>query len=220
MDENKNMPAVEAGGASAGARQQNPAVSRMAGEILEVLSRWAAERPRKEKKWHVLFYCPICTNTISVSYSTAKKSPPKCLRCGVDMVRYDEDAFARRRRELVEKAKSVLPNLTYVLVKTAEIYKRSIETWHIGYGGYIEFRVDKYDPTEFVYDFAHGSVHARLYFFDLPHYREAADYLMAEVKRLGLRVEVEIYPPHTDPTLLPPQAKYDIERNKYIIVAP
>jgi transposase-like protein len=214
MNANKNKAASKAAGASAGARQQNPAVV----EMIEILTKWEEERPRKEKG-RVLLYCPICTNTASVSYSTAKKSPPKCPRCGVDMVRYDEDAFAKRRRELAEKAKRVLPSLVDVFTKAAEIYKRSIETWYIG-DGYIEFRMDGYDPTEFVYDFAHDLVLARLYFFDLPHYREAADYLMAEVKRLGLRVELEIYPPHTDPQLLPPEAKYDVERNKYVIVAP
>ena len=185
-------------------------------EIMGALVEWEAWRPRKERG-RVLFYCPVCTRTYSLSYSAARKSPPRCLRCGVDMVRYDEEAFARRRRELVEKAKSTLPNIVAVFARAAEIYKRSIEEWRIG-DGYIEFKVDKYDPTEFVYNFARGSVHVLLYFFDLPHYREAADYLMDELSRMGIHTVLEIYPPHTDPQLLPPQAKYDIERNKYVLV--
>ncbi len=184
-------------------------------EIVKILNEWGAWKPKKEKG-RVLLYCPVCTTTHSVSYSTAKKSPPKCLRCGVDMVRYDEDSFARRRRELVERAKSVLPALVGVFAKAAEIYKRSIESWRIG-DGYIEFRVARYDPTEFVYDFAHNVVRVRLFFFDLPHYREAADYLMAELGRMGIYTVIEIYPPHTDPQLLPPQAKYDRELGKYVI---
>jgi len=188
---------------------------RIAEKVLAELARWEEERPKRERG-RMLFYCPVCTSAYSVSYSTYKRrGAPHCLRCGVEMVRYDEDAFARRRRELAKNAKKIM-TLVDIFAKAAEIYGRTLLRWSL-HDGYITFRLDELDPTEFEYDFAHDVVRARFYYFDVPRYREAADYLMAEVRRLGLRLELQIYPPHTDPSLLPEGAKYDVEIGHYIV---
>ncbi len=186
-------------------------------EVLKELARWAKEKPQKEKGY-VLFYCPSCTRTYSVSRSTVKRwlGPPECLRCKVVMVRYDEERFGKRRQKLAEKAKRVLPRLIEIFVKAAEIYTKWPSTkWRLE-DGRITFKPSN-DPTEFVYDFAQDTVHALFFYFDLPQYREAADYLATEIKRMGLRVLLDIYPPHGDPSLLPPNTKFDVERARYVV---
>jgi transposase-like protein len=185
-------------------------------EVLKELARWAKEKPRREKGY-VLFYCPSCTRTYSVSRSTARRrGPPGCLRCGVVMVRYDEEGFGKRRQELAEKTKRVLPRLIEIFVKAAEIYTRwPSPSWRLEDGRFT-FKPSN-DPTEFVYDFAQDAVHMLFFYFDLPQYREAADYLTAELRRMGLRVLLDIYPPHADRSLLPPNAKFDAERARYVV---
>jgi hypothetical protein len=186
-------------------------------QIIEMLNKWAEEKPQKEKN-RVLFYCPSCTHTYSASRSTVRRwsGPPSCSRCRVSMVKYDEVEFSKRRRKLVEKAKRVLPRLFEVFLKAATIYtKWPSPKWRLG-DGYVVFKPSD-DPTEFVYDFVHDAVHLLFFYFDLPQYREAADYLITEIKRMGLRVLLEIYPPHADRNLLPPSAKFDVERATYVV---
>jgi hypothetical protein len=185
-------------------------------EVLKELARWAKERPQKEKN-RVLFYCPSCTRAYSASRSTARRrGPPECLRCRVMMVRYDEVEFSKRRRELAEKAKHILPKLIEIFVKAATIYtKWPSPSWRLE-DGCFTFKPSN-DPTEFVYDFAHDAVYLLFFYFDLPQYREVADYLATEIKRMGLRVLLDIYPPHADPRLLPPGAKFDVESARYVV---
>jgi hypothetical protein len=186
-------------------------------EVLKELARWAEEKPQKEKS-RILFYCPSCTRTYSASRSTVRRwlGPPECLRCRVMMVKYDEEGFGKRRRELAEKAKRVLPRLFEVFVKAAEIYtKWPSPKWRLE-NNCITFKPGN-DPTEFVYDFVHDAVHLLFFYFDLPQYREAADYLITEIKRMGLRVVLDIYPPHADRNLLPPNTKFDVERARYVV---
>jgi competence CoiA-like predicted nuclease len=186
-------------------------------EVLKELARWAEGKPQKEKG-RILFYCPSCTRTYSASRSTARRwlVPPGCLKCGVMVVKYDEEKFSKRRQELAEKAKRILPRLIEIFVKAAEIYtKWPSPSWRLE-DGHFTFKPSN-DPTEFVYDFAYDVIHLLFFYFDLPQYREAADYLVAEIKRMGLRVLLDIYPPHTDPRLLPPNAKFDVERARYVV---
>jgi FMN phosphatase YigB (HAD superfamily) len=131
------------------------------------------------------------------------------------MVRYDEEEFSKRRRELAEKARRLLPRLIEIFVKAAGIYTRwPSPSWRLEDGRFT-FKPSN-DPTEFVYDFAQDVVYLLFFYFDLPQYREAAD-LMAELKRMGLRVLLDIYPPHADRQLLPPGAKFDVERARYVV---
>jgi hypothetical protein len=190
-------------------------VNQLVEEVLKELARWAEERPRRERS-RILFYCPSCTRTYSASRSTVRRrGPPECLRCKVIMVKYDE-GFGKRRRELAEKARRLLPKLIEIFVKAAEIYTRwPSPKWRLG-DGYVVFKPGN-DPTEFVYDFAQDVVHLLFFYFDLPQYREAADYLITEIKRMGLRVLLDIYPPHADLSLLPPGAKFDAERARYVV---
>jgi hypothetical protein len=185
-------------------------------EVLKELARWAKEKPRREKGY-VLFYCPSCTRIYSASRSTVRRrGPPGCLRCRVFMVKYDEVEFSKRRRELVEKARRILPRLAEVFIRAATIYtKWPSPSWRLEDGRFTFKPSD--DPTEFVYNFAQDAVYLHFFYFDLPQYREAADYLMAELRRMSLRVLLDIYPPHADRSLLPPNAKFDAERARYVV---
>jgi hypothetical protein len=189
-------------------------------EVLKELAKWAEEKPRKEKS-RILFYCPSCTRTYSASRSTARRwlAPPECLRCRVTMVKYDEVEFSKRRQELAEKASRFLPKLFEVFVKAAEIYTRwPSPSWRLEDGRFT-FKPSN-DPTEFVYDFAQDAVYMLFFYFDLPQYREAADYLVSTLTRMGLRVLLSIYPPHADRSLLPPNTQFDRESALYVAKFP
>ncbi len=192
-------------------------VNQLVEKVLKELAKWEHERPRREKSL-ILFYCPSCTRTYSANRSTVRRwlGPPGCLRCRTVMTRYNEEEFARRRHKLAEKARRVLPGLFNIFIKAAETYTRwPSPKWRLEDGRFT-FKPDN-DPTEFVYDFAHDAVHLLFFYFDLPQHREAADYLAAELRRMGLRVLLDIYPPHADRQLLPPGTKFDVERARYVV---
>jgi hypothetical protein len=165
--------------------------------VMKDLARWAEERRVKND----LFYCPTCTN---VGYKGTYRRPPKCSECGTTMVKYDEESFGRRRRKLVEKAESVLPGLIDVLMKTT-CAKRP-PNWMIK-NGRIEIELD-HCPTKFTYDFVRNVAHIYFFYFDTPQHKEATERLVAELRRMGIRGDVVIYPPHANPPL-PQDARFE-----------
>jgi hypothetical protein len=42
---------------------------------------------------------------------------------------------------------------------------------------------------------------------------------MAELRRMGIRAVISIYPPHASHNLLPPSAKFDVENARYVVEA-
>ncbi len=169
-------------------------------EVTNDLISWTKMKPRKVEDY-VLFFCPICTN---IDYE--KQKPPKCLECGATMVKYDEEAFSRRRQEIVERFRQVLPDLINVLVKTATICSSTLRlNWRVGNGS-IEFEANS--PTRFTYFVHNNTVRVYFFHFDTEQHKEALEYLVTELRR-NFNGMIVIYPPHTNPLLLPQEAKFE-----------
>lgn len=168
-------------------------------EVERDLNEWAEQRPRANR---VLFYCSRCT---FVDYSTGRRKPSKCLRCGATtMLRYDEK-FNERRRQLAESAKRALEPAIEIVAKASGMLGGK-PSWRVE-DGRIEFELDRY--TSFKYHFLNNSVHIYFFYCDTPQHKETADYLVSELRRL-FRGQLVTYPPHTNPHTRPEGAKFEL----------
>jgi hypothetical protein len=180
-------------------------------DITAAYKTWRDWRPPPADRRYT-WYCPICTET---EYYSGTKRIPRCPRHhDVEMSRYDEEEFSRRRRELAEAAIRDIPKVVAMFAKAVEIYSgRPPEEWRFE-NGVVTVKPD--DPTELRYE--DGAIHAIFYHCDLDRHCKAAKFLYEEADRLGFPVLAEFYPPHFDGALLP-EARYDRSRNAFVVEA-
>lgn len=177
-------------------------------DITTAYKTWRDWRPPADR---YTWYCPICTKT---EHYSGTKRIPRCPRHGIEMSRYDEEEFSRRRRELAEAAIRDIPKVLAVFAKAIEIYSgRPPEGWRFEDG---EVAIKPDDPTELRYE--EGAIRAVFYYCDLERHCEAAKFLREEAVRLGFSILEEFYPPHFDGALLP-EARYDRSRNAFVAKA-
>jgi hypothetical protein len=195
----KSGEAAQAAGASAGARQRNPAVSKIVEKALAELAGWEEEKPRKERD-EKLFYCPMCSYTLAMTYYRLKKyGKPKCPTCGVEMIDFDESKFRELRRRLAEEARKILPDATKALLDVAAIHG-SIR----GSGGEPEVVVEgamvivrpDHTPNEFRYNASKRRLEAFYYYYDTERHEKSLKELATAAWRLGLGIHVTICPDH------------------------
>jgi len=177
-------------------------------DIIVMFDAWKSWRPRPNEKRYT-WYCPICTYTV---YYSGRRKIPRCPGHNVEMSRYDEEEFSRKRGELAEAAIKDVPKIIPLFAKTVEIYSGGKQPvlWGFENG---EFSVKPDDPTELRYE--RGTLRAIFFYCDLERHCEAARFLYKEAARLGFSVLEEFYPPHFDSALFP-EAHYDRDRNMYI----
>ncbi len=164
--------------------------------VVNELKRWEEEKPRKARGY-VLAYCPVCTR-IDYTHSSAT-----CEKCKVAMVKYDEEAFKERRRQLIVAKRTRIMSLANVLTRTPCARPPNLNIRD----GYVEFESNC--PTRLVYDLIRDTVHIYFFYFDTEQHRKALDYLVAELRRMNFDIMTIIYPPHTNPLLLPPDARFE-----------
>jgi hypothetical protein len=183
-------------------------VDRAISDIVAMYNAWKSWRPN-EKRY--AWYCPICTYT---EYYSGRRRIPRCPRHGVEMSRYDEEEFSRRRGELAEAAMRDIPEVVPLFAKAVEMYSgKPPAEWGFENG---EVIVKPDDPTELRYE--GGAIHAVFFYCDLDRHCEAAKFLREEAVRLGFPVLEEFYPPHFDGAMLP-EARYDRGRNAFVVKA-
>jgi hypothetical protein len=176
-------------------------------DIITTFNIWKDRRPPQAEKQHT-WYCPICTGT---EYYSGRKGIPRCLYHNVEMSRYDEEEFSRRRRELAEAAIRDIPKIIPLFARVIEIYSgKQPVLWGFENG---EVIIQPDDPTEIRY--VRGAIRATFYYCDLERHCEAAKFLREEAARLGFSVLMEFYPPHFDSALFP-EAQYDRNKNMFI----
>ncbi len=168
-------------------------------ELDKILTEWVEEKPRKASHGYVL-YCPMCTR---IDYDTR---PVTCEKCKVAMVKYDEEAFKERRQQLIAARRTRIMSLADVLAKTSSLCTRpSMLNLNIR-DGYVEFESNC--PTRLTYDLISEEVRIYFFYFDTEQHRKALD-LVTELRRMNFNITVIIYPPHTNPLLLPPNARFE-----------
>jgi hypothetical protein len=151
-------------------------VDKAVADITDVYKVWMYRRPyERERAW----YCPVCT---AVGYGEPQETP-KCPRHRIEMRRYDEEEFAKRRRELAEAAVRDLKTVLPLFVKVIETYGGRPAEWRFE-DGVVVVKPD--DPTELRYE--DGAIRAFFYRCDSERSCNAAKLLLEEAARLGLKV--------------------------------
>jgi hypothetical protein len=183
-------------------------------DIIKLYEAWKNARPTRADRRHT-WYCPVCSKT---EYYAGSKLTPRCVRHNIEMIRYREEEFIKKRSELAEQAIRNVSKIVPLFVKTIEIYTggRGPHEW-IFDDGYVTVKPD--DPTSLTYEV--GTIHsirALLYYCDAPRYCEAAKFLLQEADRLGFPTVIEFYAPHFnnfDDTSF--NARYDRNRNTFVV---
>ncbi len=126
--------------------------------------------------------------------------------CKVAMVKYDEKAFNERRQQLLAARRTRIMSLADVLTRTSSLCTPPMLNLNMR-DGHAEFESNC--PTRLTYDLIRDTVHIYFFYFDTEQHRKALDDLIAELKRMNFSGMVVIYPPHTNPLLLPPNARFE-----------
>jgi len=161
----------------------------------ESLKKWREEEPRKDKG-EKLFYCPICSHTMTETYYIFKKyGRPKCPMCNIEMADFDRNRFRELRQKLADEALPIVPRVVEALLEVVAVHGFTDPLLVRIDGGELRIKPDL-TPNEFRYNASAKRLEAFYYYYDAPQHVESLKALIKAALRLGLGILVRIYPDH------------------------
>jgi transposase-like protein len=162
----------------------------------ESLQKWRDEEPQRDKG-EKLFYCPVCSETRSLTnYRLKKYGRPKCFKCdGIEMKEYDAQRFRELRQRLADETLPKVPQVVETLLGVVSVH---------GFTDPLVVRIDGSElyikpdltPNNFRYNASTKRLEAFYYYYDAPQHMESLKALIKAAWRLGLGILVYIEPSH------------------------
>jgi len=162
----------------------------------ESLQKWRDEEPRRDKG-EKLFYCPVCSETRSLTnYRLKKYGRPKCFKCdGIEMKEYDAQRFRELRQRLADEALSIAPRVVEALLEVVTAHGFTDPLLVAIDGGELRLKPDL-TPNEFRCNASTRRLEAFYYYYDTPQHTESLKVLIKKAWELGIGILVHIEPSH------------------------